>query len=305
MPVEEQPEAMALAPPSARRLPPASGPRRRCRVNFVEKTLAGLAGAFERSLFSEEVSARHGLLQGLDPRVKLVGLLLLIIASASSRALSVVVGVYILGVVLALASYISPRTLAERVWIGALIFTGVIAFPALFLTPGRAIAHVPLLGWVITAQGLKSAAFLLARVITSATLALTLVLTTPWIQVLKALRVLRVPVIFVVILSMTYRYIFLLLQTAQDMFESRQSRAVGVLDGAERRRIASASVGVLLGKSFQLSSDVYLAMQSRGFRGEVYTLDDFRMRSRDWLALAGFVTLTALVFWLGLATRLP
>jgi cobalt/nickel transport system permease protein len=305
MPVEEQPEAMALAPPSARRLPPASGPRRRRRVNFVEKTLAGLAGAFERSLFSEEVSARHGLLQGLDPRVKLVGLLLLIIASASSRALSVVVGVYILGVVLALASYISPRTLAERVWIGALIFTGVIAFPALFLTPGRAIAHVPLLGWVITAQGLKSAAFLLARVITSATLALTLVLTTPWIQVLKALRVLRVPVIFVVILSMTYRYIFLLLQTAQDMFESRQSRAVGVLDGAERRRIASASVGVLLGKSFQLSSDVYLAMQSRGFRGEVYTLDDFRMRSRDWLALAGFVTLTALVFWLGLATRLP
>ena len=46
-------------------------------------------------------------------------------------------------------------------------------------------------------------------------------------------------------------------------------------------------------------------MQSRGFRGEVHTLDDFQMRTRDWLALAGFVVLAALVFWLGLATRLP
>ncbi|MGN6674546.1 MAG: cobalt ECF transporter T component CbiQ [Thermomicrobiales bacterium] len=305
MRVEEQSGVVAQASPVTRRLPAASVPPRRRRTSFIDKTLAGLAGAFERSLYSEEVSARHGLLQGLDPRVKLLGLLLLIIAAASSRSLVVVVGVYALAVALALASSVSPRTLAERVWIGALIFTGVIAFPALFLTPGRSIAHVPLLSWAITAQGLKSAAFLLARVITSATLALTLVLTTPWIHVLKALRVLRVPVIFVVILSMTYRYIFLLLQTAQDMFESRQSRAVGVLDGAERRRVASASVGVLLGKSFQLSSDVYLAMQSRGFRGEVHTLDDFQMRTRDWLGLAGFVVLAALVFWLGLATRLP
>jgi cobalt/nickel transport system permease protein len=117
--------------------------------------------------------------------------------------------------------------------------------------------------------------------------------------VLKAMRVLRVPVVFVVILGMTYRYIFVMLQTARDMFESRQSRMVGILEGPDRRRLASASVGVLLGKSFQLSSEVYLAMLSRGFRGEVYTLDDFQMRRRDWIALAGFVGVAALAFWLG------
>jgi energy-coupling factor transporter transmembrane protein EcfT len=93
----------------------------------------------------------------------------------------------------------------------------------------------------------------------------------------------------VVILGMTYRYIFLMLQIAQDMFESRQSRMVGTLDGADRRRLASASVGVLLSKSIQLSGDVYLAMLSRGFRGEIYTLDDFQMRARDWIALAGLL----------------
>jgi len=108
-----------------------------------------------------------------------------------------------------------------------------------------------------------------------------------------------VPVVFVVILGMTYRYIFLMLQTAQDMFESRQSRMVGHLSGADQRRLAGASVGVLLSKSIQLSSDVYLAMLSRGFRGEIYTLDDFRMQARDWVALAGLLAVAVLAFWLG------
>ena len=126
-----------------------------------------------------------------------------------------------------------------------------------------------------------------------------LILCTPWTHVLKALRVLRVPVVFVVILGMTFRYIFLLLQTARDMFESRQSRMVGELESADRRRLAAASVGVLLSKTLRLSGDVYMAMQSRGFRGEVYTLDEFAMRGRDWAALAGFLATAALAFWLG------
>ena len=283
---------MAAAPAA-----PAGG--RKIKPGFIEKTLAGLAGAFERSLYSEELSARRGLLQALDPRVKVLTLLLLIVAAAASRKLIVVAALFGLTVALALASRVPLRTLATRVWIGALIFTGAIALPALVLTPGRALAHLPLVGWALTEQGLLSALFLIGRVLTSATLAMLLILTTPWTHVLKALRVLRVPALFVVILGMTYRYIFLMLQTARDMFESRQSRTVGRLDGAESRRIASASVGVLLGKSFQLSNDVYLAMQSRGFRGEIHTLDEFRLTRWDALALPVFVALAAAAFWFG------
>jgi energy-coupling factor transporter transmembrane protein EcfT len=179
------------------------------------------------------------------------------------------------------------------------VFTGAIALPAIFITPGQVLYRLPLLGWPITAQGLRSAAYLIVRVETSATLAILLILCTPWTNVLKALRVLRVPVVFVVILGMTFRYIFLLLQTARDMFESRQSRMVGTLEAAERRRVAASSVGVLLSKTLNLSSDVYMAMQSRGFRGEVYTLDEFAMQGRDWLALALFLALAALAAWFG------
>jgi len=189
--------------------------------------------------------------------------------------------------------------LAARAWMGALAFTGVIALPALFLTPGVAVYRVPGLHWTVTEQGLTTANYLLLRVETAATLALLLVFTTPWVHVLKALRIFRVPVVFVAILGMASRYILLLLETAHEMFESRKSRSVGALRGAERRRMAVASAGVLLSRSFQLSGDVYLAMQARGFRGEVHLLDDFAMKRLDWVALAGFAALAAAGVWAG------
>jgi energy-coupling factor transporter transmembrane protein EcfT len=183
--------------------------------------------------------------------------------------------------------------------LGVLTFTGFIALPALILTPGHAIYTVPFLGWAVTAQGLRGALFLIMRAETAATFSVLLVLCTPWSHVLKALRVLRLPVVLVVILGMTYRYIFLLLRNAHDMFTSRRSRMVGRLGGREQRRAATASAGVLMSKTLQLSGDVYLAMRSRGFQGEVYVLDEFQTGWFDWAMLALFLTVAAAAFWLG------
>jgi cobalt/nickel transport system permease protein len=54
-----------------------------------------------------------------------------------------------------------------------------------------------------------------------------------------------------------------------------------------------------LSKTYRLSGEVYLAMQSRGFRGEVYVLDDFRMRAADWVALAAFAAMAVSAAWAG------
>jgi cobalt/nickel transport system permease protein len=169
----------------------------------------------------------------------------------------------------------------------------------LVLTPGQPIYHLPLLVWTVTAPGLHAAMYLIMRAETAATFSVLLVLCTPWSGLLKALRVLRLPIVLVVILGMTYRYIFLLLRNAHDMFMSRKSRMVGRLDGREQRRAATASAGVLMSKTLQLSGDVYLAMRSRGFQGEVYVLDEFRTGWFDWVMFAVFVTIAALACWFG------
>ena len=266
---------------------------------FLERTTASFVDALEHTFYAEETSRADGLLQRIHPRVKLLGILALIVPAAAARSFKVIGSLFILAVLLAALSQVSFGVLLKRVWIAVLLFTGVIAFPAPFVTEGRVIGRLPWLGWTFTSQGLVSAGYLVLRVETATTFCVLLVLTTPWINVLKALRVLRVPVVMVTILGMTYRYVFLMLETAHDMFESRRSRMVGELTGSERRRVAAASAGVLMSKTFDLSSDVYLAMQSRGFRGEVYLLDESRMQRFDWIILAGFTLVSATAFWWG------
>ena len=265
----------------------------------VERTLASFVDALEHAFYAEELARKDGLLQRLDPRVKIVAVLPLIVIAALARRLWVIAALFAVAVVVALLSHIPLGTLAKRVWLGVLTFTGFISFPALFLTPGRAIYTPPIPGWAVTEQGVRAAMYLIMRAETAATFSVLLVLCTPWSNVLKALRVLRLPVVLVVVLGMTYRYIFLLLRNAHDMFTSRKSRMVGHLDAREQRRAATASAGVLMTKTIQLSGDVYLAMRSRGFQGEVYLLDEFQTHWFDWIVLALFATIAFLAFWFG------
>src|SRR6185437_8452161 len=145
----------------------------------------------------------NGLLQRLDPRVKVFGLFSLILGAAMASRLWVIGATLALAVLLAALSRISVLTLASRVWLGAFLFTAPLAIPALFLTAGRRIVIAPAFDLAVTAQGIRTAEFLLLRVETTATLGLLLIFTTPWMHVLKALRVFRAPVVFVVILGMT------------------------------------------------------------------------------------------------------
>ena len=55
-----------------------------------------------------------------------------------------------------------------------------------------------------------------------------------------------------------------------------------------------------MSKTLQLSGDVYLAMRSRGFQGEVYVLDEFQTGWLDWVMLALFGSIALLAFWFGL-----
>jgi cobalt/nickel transport system permease protein len=268
-------------------------------TGFVEHTIENLYEAIHRALYAETVAVRKGLLQPIDPRVKVLGLVALLLAAVLATQLWAIAGLLAIGVLLAVLSGISIGRLASGAWIGALFLSGMIAAPALFLTPGASAVRLPGLGWIITAQGIRTAAYLLLRVETAVTFTTLLVFTTPWPHVLKALRAVGAPVVLVVILGMTSRYILLMLETAHQMFESRKSRTVGAIRPADRRLLAIASAGVLLSKTFQLSAEVYFAMQARGFRGEIYLVDDFQMTVRDWFALASFVALAAATVWIG------
>ncbi len=282
-----------------RPLSPASSGRRR-RRGFVARTLADLAGALESSVLADETASRPGLLQRLDARVKLIGLLAFIVAAGFARGYPPLLALHALSLGLAVASGLSAGYFLRRVWVFIPAFTGLVALPAVFnlLTPGPAalvllepLSLGPLRladGLSLTWPGLRVASLLILRVGTSVSFAVLLVLTTRWTSLLSALRVLKVPAAFVLVLAMTHRYVYVLLHVVNNALLARESRAVGRLTGAQNRRWLGATIGALLGKSYHLSDEVYLAMLSRGFRGEVRGMPSPPLARLDyaWLGLA-------------------
>lgn len=270
----------------------------------IQKTIMGMAQAIRNTVFLERVAGRPGLLQETDPRVKTAGLLGLLIAASFLRHWYIILALYGLTLALAAASRISLKFFVKRVWLFIPVFAGIIAVPSLFNTfrPGDPLwtiwdfgREITLGPWSlgaslsITHQGLKGAVVLVLRVATSVSLAVLLALTTRWTDLLKALRFFLVPRVFVLILSMTYRYIFLILGLATDMFTARTSRLLGASSRREDRRFVASSMATLLGKSHALSEDVYAAMVSRGYTGEPRTLHRFKAQPNDWLWLAAMI----------------
>jgi cobalt ECF transporter T component CbiQ len=268
------------------------------RSGFIERTLVDINNTLEQSVFAEKIARQKGLLQALDPRLKVVSMVMLLLAVSLSRQVVVIAVLYFCALILAALSAVPLGFFIKRVWVFIPFFTGIIALPAFFITPGPPLINLPF-GLVITHTGAVTALFLLLRVGTSVSFTVLFILTTQWNSVLKALGVLQVPDVIVLVLGMTYRYIHLLLHTANDMFLSRKSRILRRMSGAEERRLTAATAGTLLGKSLQLSSEVYLAMESRGYRGYPRTMDRFHLRWFDWVAAFVVIFVTAAAIWLG------
>jgi len=264
--------------------------------SFLSKNISHITQALESVLFSEDLGRASGLLQGLDARVKAVTFLLFIVIVSMTRSLPILGCIFFMILFISLLSKVPLGFFLKRVLLFIPIFTAVIAIPALFITPGDALVTVGS-KVIITTQGARTAGFLVLRVLDSLSLGVLLILTTPWDSLLRALRWLRLPSLFVAVLGMTYRYIFLLLHTANSMFLARKSRTVGSFSGAENRRWLARALTTTLAKSHHLSEEVYLAMLSRGYRGEVVTLDNFSLRRRDffWGILA--VAIAAIILW--------
>jgi cobalt/nickel transport system permease protein len=245
-------------------------------IGWLEHTLAGIAASIERAVFTEELARQPGWLQAVDPRAKVVMFVIAVIAASASTSLGVLVALYAGIVVAAWSSRLPFDFFVRRVWLGIPLFAGIVVLPSLFFSSG---------------PGVWGAAVFVVRVGVSVSLAVLLVLTTPWADVLKSLYAFKVPRVFVLVLSMTYRYIFLFLHTLNGMFEARKSRVVARLGGGEDRRWIARSMGALMSRSFKMSNDVYAAMLARGFTGELQTYTTYHMRFGDWAA----VVLTAMV----------
>ena len=276
---------------------------KRRKGSYVQKTLTGGADLLRQVIFSDDTSSVPGLLQRLEPRAKVIGLLALLVVGAFLRTIPALLVLYALTLALAAVSRVSVSFFLRRVWLFVPIFTGIVLIPAtLSVVTG---GHVVLTLWHwhghqegFTSQGLTSAALVVCRVATSISLVLLLALTTPWTRLLASLRALGVPRMFILVIGMAYRYLFLLLGSVTDMYQARASRTVGTeKHGSSARAFVSASAGALLGRTMAMSEEVHQAMTARGYRGNARVLAQPRPALADLAFLTGVALVAAILLF--------
>lgn len=266
-------------------------------TRFIDKTLLSITRLAEQSLFSEVSAQRRGLLQSLDVRTKLFTLLFLLVVVSLLRTPLAIWLMYGFSLVLAVLSLLSLRFFLKRVWLFVPLFSAAIVLPALLnvITPGDSIWVILRLDgphtWgpysipaeiAITRQGLRGGIVFISRVAASVSFAVLFTLTSKWSDIFAGLRSLFVPRIFVMTLSLTYRYLFVFLRQIQDMYRGRKSRTIRSISAAADRNWTASRIGVSFKRSVRMSEDIYHAMISRGFQGEFPVSRRFRARARDY-----------------------
>jgi cobalt/nickel transport system permease protein len=249
--------------------------------------------AFDR--YHEKQSFMHH----LDPRVKVVITVIFIVSNALLPD-----GAWIaFGVAwsfLLLANFLSKLGLGYtfKRSIVALPFA-LIAITVLFSIPGKPVFEFQLFTWqlVISDAGLLRFVSILIRSWLSVQMAILLVATTRFPDLIHALEHLRIPAILTTIIAFLYRYLFVLTDEVFRLLRARESRSAastGKRGGGGvlwRAKVAGNMAGQLFLRSYERSDRIYQAMVARGYTGHLYTLNAHEMKSSDY-----FVTAFAIAF---------
>ena len=180
----------------------------------------------------------------------------------------------------------------------ALPFT-LAAFPLIFSIQEQVIATLALgpLDLTISAEGLRRFLTITAGSWLSVQAALLLAFTTPFHDLVDALRELRLPRILISIISFMYRYLAVLTDEGSRMLRARDARSAlgdGRGGGSIRWRatVTGRMVGSLFLRAYERSERIYAAMQARGFEGEFRHL---RARSLARVEIARLATVLGLL----------
>jgi cobalt/nickel transport system permease protein len=244
--------------------------------------------------------ARDSPIHRADPRLKFIA------AVATILAISLLpigaFGAFALVWLALMAASMIARLGAFRLSRGAFIAAPFLlaAVPLVFVRTGDPIGQVG--PFTISGEGLEQFATIAVKSWLSVQTALLLTYTTPFHDLVDALRDLRLPRILVAIIGFMYRYLAVIGDEAGRMMTARASRSAAAAGGASggsltwRARVTGGMVGSLFLRSYERSERIYAAMQARGFDGSFRHLASRRISTADWfwlaallLALTGFV----------------
>jgi cobalt ECF transporter T component CbiQ len=282
-------------------------------ASFAERGMKEFARVIRTTFVQWESARRTGLLQGLDPRLKLLFLIsyAVLVTTRSSVAAHLLMGLMVF--VLAILSVVSLVAFYRRVFLLGFLFGFVVTIPSALniFNNGNVILPVwklsqsytfliyhipPEIGFTDT--GLMNVLILTLRVINTVSLTFLILFTTPFTEIIRALKVMGVPDAFLMVLALTYKYIFLFSKTVEDMHLAKKSRTLFPSSSAESRRWITGRIAHLFLKTKQRYEGIFKAMQARGFSGDFMLHGFGAFQASDWVAGLCFFLFGVIFLWL-------
>jgi cobalt/nickel transport system permease protein len=286
--------------------------KRSCSLSRLDQGIAGFAMLVREAFDQWELASRKGFLQSLDSRIKtLFWFALLVVISVKTTTTALVL----------IAAAIALLGLISRVRLSAIygktvpltfFFGFLISAPAMLniITPGTIVA--PLFDfsqthsfWIytlpqqvgITEEGISTCSRLTMRVFASLSLTFLVLATTPFSEIIRSLKLFHVPDTLLLVLTLTYKYVYLFSQTLVDMFLAMKSRLVLGVSAGEFRSWSAGRMAVVFRKTWKKVDDIHQAMLSRGFSGEIRISGPGKFRMKDLAVAASlaFFVLAALL----------
>jgi cobalt/nickel transport system permease protein len=263
--------------------------------------------------FLDPYRPRNSPVHHLDARVKLVLALAFILTTAFLPAGAWPAYILLFSLLLSVeilsdlgVSYVFKRASLALPFVLA-------ALPVIFTLEGPPLLRLPLFGWtlVATTTGVERFASIALKSWLSVQAAILLAASTPFPDLLVAMRAIKVPRLIVAVFGLMWRYLFVLVDEALRLLRARAARSgnaaqPGLKPGgslAWRAKVAGGMAGSLFLRGFERSDRIYMAMLSRGYDGEARSLPLPRLEGAHWLILgAGLVLLVILLgfgvlFW--------
>lgn len=220
--------------------------------------------SFNRITSLEELAMRNTLLHRIHPAIKLLvtAIYLVIVISFGAEQISGLMVFFFYPILLMTFGEIPFKPLMGRILI-ALPFT-VFAGLSNMLISREA---VMILGGVIITKGMVILLSILIKTVLTVTAVLILIATTTMNDLLYAMLYCHIPSIIVLQITMTFRYLSVLMGEVSVMYHAY------ILRAPRERGIKLKDMGPFLGqliiRSFDRADRIYHAMKCRGFEGGI------------------------------------
>lgn len=151
----------------------------------------------------------------------------------------------------------------------------------------------------ISNQGIEQVSTLLTRSIALTACLYFILLTVPFVEIIRTLQRLGCPNLITELLTLMYRFIFLLTETASELLTAQQTR-VGYRTWKVGIRSAAIIVSKLLQRTLENYRQISLGLISRGFMGElkVISIRSYQPNLRYTIeAISGSLLLLIIIGW--------